>query len=479
MMMVMAARLLRASILLWLATVFLAAGPTHAQAVPDGAPDYSIPNGHFFTQAAPGQHGAGYRVANEAAIPLWDEFQRHGGVGKLGYPVSRRFIWKDRVVQRFQSGVLVWRGAENGSEIKTIKDVGNPPEHARGPDPPHRLSGDAERYPWSGWWWPANYQVGGPRLFDNGGPLAKYDRYVESLGRPDPNTLEWEQSELIFSSLQWAGHCNGWAAAALLEPEPTQPREVNGQVFSVADQKGLLTSYHFADAALWAVGSFERDASPAEFHRLLLSWLGGQRRGLVLTFRLQGEEVWSYPAFKFETVVGPDKLRPATWIVQTTVWLVDNDVPANFVGGRPWPSPEGKSFEYTLTGDLSAPDGGEWSPATNGRFGRPFMVWYPDPKRRNLDRQLASPALDYAVIAEILGRDGSVFEAPPAPAPPPPVRTPPPPPAIEVRPSGPPAAPPPAPPREPPLPTEAPDVLIETSGQAPPPSDVTNRRMRR
>ena len=47
-------------------------------------------------------------------------------------------------------------------------------------------------------------------------------------------------------------HCNGFAAAALLEPEPTEQREILGITFSVADLKGLLVDYHFGDAAAWS-----------------------------------------------------------------------------------------------------------------------------------------------------------------------------------------------------------------------------------
>jgi hypothetical protein len=245
--------------------------------------------------------------------------------------------------------------------------------------------------------------VGGPRLFDPDGPLARYDRYISTIGRAAPSTQEWERAEIRFSGLAWAGHCNGWAAASLLEPEPTEARVVNGVTFSVADQKGLLTSYHFADAAAWAAGSFEKDVEPAEFHRELTRSLGGQRKGLVFTFKpyAVGEEVWSYPASKFETVIGPDPVEPDVWRVKTTVWLVDNEVGAGFVGSRPWPSPAGKVMEYTLQGDPYNPKGGAWSPGTDGRFGRPFMIWYPDPNHRNIDRQLASPELDYRLLRQI------------------------------------------------------------------------------
>ena len=366
------------------------------------ADDLDIPNGHFYSQSAPGQNGAGYRVANEAGIPFWDEFQRQGGLETLGYPLTRRFIWTDSIVQLFQFGALRWLPAEQRSEIADVTTIGRPPREATLAEPPPYSSGDAERYPWSGWWWPASHQAGGPRLFDVGGPLATFDQLVESLGRPSPGTRAWEESELVFAGLRWAGHCNGWAAAALLEPEPTETRVVNGVRFTVADQKGLLSSYHFADAALWALGSEDGDVAPADFHRALLSWIGDQRKGMVFTFRIVGEEVWSYPAFKYETVVGPDPVQPNLWHAQTTVWLVDNNVPAGFVGGQPWPSAEGKLFEYTLVGDPLSPEGGDWKPNNAGRFGRPNMLWYPNPERRNVERQLASPHLDYTLVRQIV-----------------------------------------------------------------------------
>jgi hypothetical protein len=386
--------------------------PTPSTPQQFGAPradgDYPIPNGHFFTQAAPGQNGNGYRVANEAGIPFLDAFREQGGVDTLGYPLTRRFVWNGTIVQAFQHGVLRWLPTEARVEVKPLSEIGAPPADASRTEPPLAFGADAARYPWSGWWWPANDLVSGPRLFDPDGPLARYDRYVEALGRPDPNTMEWERAEVRFSGVGWAGHCNGWAAAALLEPEPTVERILNGVTFSVADQKGLLTSYHFADAAAWAVGSEDVDVEPADFHRQVTRWIGGERKGAIFTFRPAGQEIWSYPAYKFETEIGPDPLEPDLWHVRTVVWLVDTDVPAGFVGARPWPGPDGKVLEYTLIGaDPHNPKGGDWSPTTDGRFGRPFMIWYPDPSHRNIDRQLSSPALEYGLLRRITGGDST------------------------------------------------------------------------
>ena len=405
------------------------AAPRFGTPRPDG--DYAIPNGHFFTQAAPGQGGNGYRVANEAGIPFWDAFLAEGGVEKLGYPLTRRFTWNGTVVQLFQNGALRWLPTESRTEVRPPKDVGDPPTDAKRAELALAFSGEAQRHPWSGWWWPANDLVGGPRLFDRDGPLARYDEYVQALGRPHPGTVEWERAEVRYAGVAWAGHCNGWAAASLLEPEPVRERTINGVTFSVADQKGLLTSYHFADAAAWTAGSEQSDVSPVDFHRAVTTWIGGESKGAVFTFRPVGEEIWSYPAYRFETEIGPDALEANVWQVKTTVWLVDNEVPAGFIGSRPWPTPAGKVLEYTLRGgDPHNPSGGEWAKSTEGRFARPFMVWYPDPTNRNIGRQLTSPNLEYGLLRQITRGSASkpLFDPriPPDTAPPPDEPVPPP-----------------------------------------------------
>ena len=143
----------------------------------------------------------------------------------LGYPLTRRFI----ASRQRRSGVPERRSAlerpdSRAPSFVAVATIGAPPDDAKRTERPLRLTGEAARQPWSGWWWPANDLVGGPRLFDPDGPLARYDRYVEALGRPNPSTVEWERAEVRFAGVAWAGHCNGWAAASLLEPEPTAER---------------------------------------------------------------------------------------------------------------------------------------------------------------------------------------------------------------------------------------------------------------
>jgi hypothetical protein len=220
---------------------------------------------------------------------------------------------------------------------------------------------------------------------------------------------------VYFPGSAWAGHCNGFAAAALLEPEPTQPVTILGITFSVADLKALLVDYHFGDATAWSYG-VDGELGPADFQRVLLNWLGDRGMGFVLTYDLGHGEVWSYPVYRFDsTWTAAD--QPNTWNVTTTVWMADMNVPSDFVGTRAYPSEAGKTFHYTLTGDPRNPDDGAWSGTSRGSgFAHPGRVWYPDPTGRSPDLTVVSPGLDRQTIANILaGSDGTDLTPTPTP----------------------------------------------------------------
>jgi len=245
-------------------------------------------------------------------------------------------------------------------------------------------------------------------LFAPNSPLDKYDQYVSMVTGENPGTRAWERQELYFPGSPWAGHCNGFAAAALLEPEPTEPVTIFEIPFSVADQKGLLVDYHFGDAAAWSFGE-DGQLDPADFHRMLLNWLQAAGKGFVLTYDMGNGEVWSYPLYRFESQWSVDAVDAEVWHVKTTVWMADMDVASNFVGSKPYPGPAGKTFEYTLQGDPTNPSSGAWAGASrSGRFAHPGRIWYPEPTVRNGDRDLVGPGLDRQTVANILaGSDGS------------------------------------------------------------------------
>jgi hypothetical protein len=373
----------------------------------DRGPDYAIPGGWFYTEALGGEgDGLGFSVVDGPGARLATAYRDLGGAAELGYPISQRFDWDDDVAQAFQFGIIRWRGALASAELRQQDELpdGVLPEEAVTPQRPPIADAELIAKPWSGWWWPA-FGGAGPTLYTPGSPLDKYDHVVEAVTGINPHTRDWERSHNYFPSALWSGHCNGFAAAALIEPEPTQGHAWADTAFSVADQKALLVAYHYADSAAWTFGE-NGSVAPADFQRALLYWLGLRGQGFVLTYDMGGGELWSYPVYKFDAAWGPDPVVPDRWHVTARIWMADMDVAPDFVGMKPYPASEGKLFTYTLDGDPLDPDGGSWEgPSASGRFAHPGRIWYPDQDHRNLDQEWTSPALDYDTIEKILGRD--------------------------------------------------------------------------
>ena len=398
---------------IWALVALASIGPEHravmADTPPTDADDYDIPGGHFFTEGQPNgdQTGLGFAVFNGSGANLWTAFQEAGGVSKLGYPTSGRFEVNGNVAQAFSAAVLVWSRASAHVDVVQPSDVGIPrvPAYALKPEQPPLAAASVDPQPWSGWWWPASTGIG-PTLFATDGPLARYDEYVQATGGGDPDTRDWEQTHVYFPNTSWAGHCNGFAAAAVLEAEPSAPVSVQGITFSVADLKGLLADYHFADGSAWSFGE-GGSVNPADFHRMLLDWVQNQNKGFVVSFDLGGGETWSYPLDSYQSEWAPDAVEDGLWHVSTTVWMADMNVPPNFVGVKPYPGDAGKVFTYDLRGDPRHPTGGEWTGRSNaGPFAHPGQIWYPKPGSPSpARRELVSPALDRQTLDNILAAD--------------------------------------------------------------------------
>lgn len=484
---------------------------------PATAPNFEIPNGHFFSQTGGTEDGsAGFILSNAAGVPFYNTFNALGGVDELGFPASQRFTWLDRTVQVMQRNVMVWDGtdvtlsntfdllhdygydewleetkkvpppfstaADTGRTWEEVKELhlallqtddaireryyANPRhiEHyglpmsyrdyeevfviraqrvvfqkwkvdtsfaqagqvtiANGGDvakeaglfPAEALKsvpspfeqGQANLTPWSGWWWPSHKNGGEPQIWQPNGPYDKYDRYVQSLGMPNPDVVGWEKANMRFEDEdeEWAGHCNGWAAAAILEPEPTAPVTVNGITFSVGDQKGLLSGYHFGDEAAWVVGGKPNGTTPQELRQVLELWLGEKNKPFLANLYSKDDQVWSAPAYRYETLYGPDATKPNVNHFRTKVWYADYHVGPNYVGTQIFGG-EPKVYEYWLEGPVNNPTDGGWEgiSATASDFAKPFHLWYPDPTTRNGRRW--TPALRYDIIKEIVPGAGT------------------------------------------------------------------------
>ncbi len=146
--------------------------------------------------------------------------------------------------------------------------------------------------------------------------LSPMDKFalVEHLGgntHPNPFFLPaWE----ILNSYNpggegWWGHCNGWAAAAILTNEPTEARtvEVGGVevAFSTADVKGLLTESHYSTYSRFYGERYNgedddiTDLTPSAFQRIVTFYI--KEQGVPLVFDTTASEaVWNFPAWKVD-----------------------------------------------------------------------------------------------------------------------------------------------------------------------------------
>lgn len=205
----------------------------------------------------------------------------------------------------------------------------------------------ADPVPWAGYWWPyLDDGIADGENDDDG--LSPADKIDAIFNRKNYATA-WEKRQHGTGRrpAAWWGHCNGWAAAAIMEREPRTAVTRNGIKFSVADRKALLTEYwmesgsdfigrrvydenDLSSAAFW-------DVVPAAFHLLITNIVGDQKQSVIID-RFTGAEVWNHPlvAYEIEPIKPNDYLGPDPKYkniyrvnVKTTIWWATDEVGAN------------------------------------------------------------------------------------------------------------------------------------------------------
>lgn len=219
------------------------------------------------------------------------------------------------------------------------------------------------------------------------GPLDKFDQYMKKKTTMNLKTVEWELAHHFTHGCRWCGHCHGWAAAAILEREPTSSTVKLEIPFAVGDLKGLLTEVHCTDSIdLWRGQrgwSGRNDWLEAHvFHWVLLNWVGN---GEPVVMDIEKRpEVWNHPAYKFEMTSQPDGADSEKTHVTCKVWFVTDGVPPDYVGTKAF----SRTYKYWIKGDFKNPSAGDWEQGDH-----PGFIWHPD--YVNITAAGANPATKY------------------------------------------------------------------------------------
>ncbi len=266
--------------------------------------------------------------------------------------------------------------------------------------------------PYSGHWYPE--VNGGTNVRTSGySALEKYDRAFNG-GRP--LAANWESANHTLRRSDpgagWAGHCNGFSAAASRHKEPRRAVTRNGIVFETHDIKALLAEIYMSAKYFFIAGSrceqdrlrrpTERpdptqlgecdDVNPGSFHVAIANWLGRKKTSIV-TDMTGTSQVWNYPAYAYSSQIqritrqtalqyigsggSTYAFNPAAeqFAFVTTTLYYAKALPAEPVGATPPTHERGeKQLQYVL--ELSGSDdviGGEWIGASQADH--PDFIW--------------------------------------------------------------------------------------------------------
>lgn len=222
--------------------------------------------------------------------------------------------------------------------------------------------------PWRGYWWPQRGQT-------ISGPLKKYDLFVKARTGESPNSARYERNHHGWTGEVWEGHCNGWAAAAILNEEPVIPRTdtLSGVTFSVLDLKGLLSERDFCVTHSF-FGSRYRDASdnmsdirPALFHKTLVYYIGSLGKPVATDYD-RSATVNNAVISGYEMKI--TKTGSRTYKVKAVVSLHHYDKTKKETPGVA--PAEAKRYSYTLkVNDVGEIISGSWL------SGNPDFLWVP------------------------------------------------------------------------------------------------------
>ena len=262
--------------------------------------------------------------------------------------------------------------------------------------------------PWSSWWYPLNEK----RLFEGTGgnlsPLEKYDAYARATGK-NTHASDFERQNLYDPEASgWEGLCNAWAAASILEAEPTQSITAQGITFKPSDQKALLLKAYEHVEGLTQFGlRFDGnrgddpdDIYPDQFHKILQEELFLKGHAFIMD-KDPGVPVWNEPVYKAFATISADKTDATTDHVSLWLtWADSASTDPDFQGTRDVNS----KYTYDLVGDRQA----------DGSLNVVYGVWTGESVDNHPDFVTVLPAkathrsinteVDTTLVNQILGR---------------------------------------------------------------------------
>ena len=297
---------------------------------------------------------------------------------------------------------IVSCGKKTGSQLTDLIDYYNAPSRLT-PNTTSRLvdlpvTGISKFPVWIGSWLP--YSQGG-----TSNTMIKYDQAMHGGSYP---AWQWEQAQMAqLSSISWAGHCNGLAAASTMTQEPRHPVTYNGIVFTVDDIKALLVElWQGAESNMIGTRCQSptpdaingrmadptcRDTNAGAFHVAVTNWLGIYNLPVIADID-PSEAVWNYPILGYQI-----RTQQVLTASDAMFWLdgVKSDVYAYNTLARNWQyvvmevrlTSGTKVYEYILELDeIHNVIGGEWF--RGSRQDHPDFLWravVPHPENPNLD----------------------------------------------------------------------------------------------
>jgi hypothetical protein len=205
----------------------------------------------------------------------------------------------------------------------------------------------------------------------------------------------------------WAGLCDAWALASILEPEPNRTIRRNDITFDVGDQKALLLKTYEKVAQLPLVGTrFDgewddvyEDVLPEDLHRVIEEELISKRRAFIID-EDAGPEVWNEPAWKVVTRVERDAKDETVAHVRTWLFLASPHVEnPDYVGTIE----DSREYTYDLQGkwedERFGVGGGKWT--DRSQWDHPdYAIVVPD----KVERGSFNPQIRPETVDRLLGQ---------------------------------------------------------------------------